>query len=56
VFFAILRAWTGERRYGNGSTNDFVALAERVSGRNLRTFFQAWLFQAGKPPMPRPAT
>jgi aminopeptidase N len=55
AFFAILRAWASEHRYGNATTADFVALAERVSGRNLRSLFQAWLFQSGKPPAPKPA-
>ena len=27
----------------------FIALAERVSGRHLGAFFEEWLFTAGKP-------
>jgi len=54
AFFRILRAWTSERRYGNGSTADFQALAERVSGRELDALFQDWLFERGKPPRPKP--
>jgi aminopeptidase N len=55
AFFQILKAWTSERRYGNGSTADFQALAERVSGRKLGALFQDWLFRPGKPARPQPA-
>jgi hypothetical protein len=34
---------------GNVSTPEFIALAQRVSGQNLREFFKAWLFTPGKP-------
>ncbi|WP_405104647.1 M1 family metallopeptidase [Micromonospora sp. NBC_01405] len=43
VFFRTLRTWTAERRGGNATTADFVTLAERVSGRRLGAFFDAWL-------------
>jgi aminopeptidase N len=52
AFFEILRSWAGQRRYGNGSTEDFVALAEEVAGRALRDLLEAWLFRPGKPPVP----
>jgi aminopeptidase N len=55
AFFTILRAWTSERRYGNGDTAEFIALAERISGRTLQPLFQVWLFEKGKPPPPKPA-
>jgi aminopeptidase N len=35
TFFSILRAWYAEHRYGNVSTQDFIALAEHVSGQQL---------------------
>jgi hypothetical protein len=49
VFFDILRTWYRENRYGNATTADFVALAERKSGMQLDDFFQLWLYTAGKP-------
>jgi len=52
AFFRILKAWTAERRYGNGSSAEFQTLAERVSGRSLGGLFQDWLFKPGKPPRP----
>ena len=48
-FFRILRRWYGENKYGNVTTADFVALAERVTGTQLDAFFDAWLHQEGRP-------
>jgi len=52
-FFRILRAWAAGKAGGNGSTDQFIALAERVSGRQLDALFTTWLFTPAKPP---PAT
>jgi aminopeptidase N len=48
-FGRILKAWAAEHRHGNARTADFVALAERVSGRDLGALFHDWLQQAGRP-------
>jgi aminopeptidase N len=48
-FFRILRLWYAENRYGNVTTADFIALAERVAGRQLDDLFRAWLYEAGRP-------
>ncbi|MEV5710002.1 M1 family metallopeptidase [Actinoallomurus sp. NPDC052274] len=48
-FFAILRAWTSEHRHGNATTAQFIALAEKVSGRDLGRFFQVWLYGKTRP-------
>jgi aminopeptidase N len=45
TFFAILRTWTTRYHNGNAATADFIALAEEVSGKELRPLFDAWLFQ-----------
>jgi aminopeptidase N len=49
TFFRILRRWAARHRYGNVTTAQFIALAERVSGRNLRRFFDVWLYRPDKP-------
>jgi aminopeptidase N len=49
VFFAILRAWYQRYRYGNATTRQFIALAERISGRSLERFFDVWLYEPAKP-------
>jgi aminopeptidase N len=45
----VIRAWVAQNRYGNGSTEDFIALANRVSGKDLDGFFQAWLYASTAP-------
>jgi aminopeptidase N len=49
VFFTILRAWASEHAYGNVSTPEFIALAERESGQELDEFFRIWLYEPEKP-------
>ena len=49
TFFGILRDWVARHRYGNGTTQQFIALAEADSGVSLSQFFDAWLFQPRKP-------
>ena len=48
-FFEILRSWAAEHRHGHGTTEQFMALSERVSGRDLNAFFQTWLYTPQKP-------
>ena len=48
-FFTLLHKWTAQHRYGNADTQQFVDLAEQVSGQNLHTFFDVWLWQKTKP-------
>lgn len=52
AFFRLLRTWTAERRNGNASTEEFVTVAERVSGQPLREFFDAWLYGDTAPAKP----
>jgi aminopeptidase N len=49
TFFRIIRAWYSENRYGNVTTADFIALAERESGQQLDGFFHVWLYEEGRP-------
>jgi aminopeptidase N len=49
TFFATLRAWYANNKYGNVTTSDFIALAEQMSGQDLDNFFQVWLFEEGRP-------
>jgi aminopeptidase N len=50
TFLRILRDWFAEHRYGNGTTPEFIALAERDSHRSLRAFFRTWLYTPGQVP------
>ncbi|MEU4217894.1 M1 family metallopeptidase [Actinoplanes sp. NPDC026623] len=49
AFFALLKSWPAEHRDGNVTTEDFIAAAEKASGRDLGDFFEAWLFGDRKP-------
>ncbi|XVV03416.1 M1 family metallopeptidase [Actinosynnema sp. CA-248983] len=49
AFFTILKRWTQSKKYGNGSIEEFIALSESLSGRQLDELFQTWLFTPGKP-------
>ncbi|MFI5674734.1 M1 family metallopeptidase [Streptomyces cellulosae] len=49
AFFKLLPTWTKLHRYGNADTDDFIRLAERISGKQLDDLFQTWLFTTGKP-------
>jgi aminopeptidase N len=50
AFFRLLRTWTAAHRDGTATTRQFVALAERISGRQLDALFTTWLYTRGKPP------
>ncbi len=52
VFFAILRAYYDAYRYANATTEDFIRIAEEISGEDLAAFFDAWLYQQALPPIP----
>jgi aminopeptidase N len=52
LFFKLLRSWATRYRGGNASTADFVALAQEITGQDLRQFFNDWLYAAKMPPLP----
>ena len=49
TFFQVLKTWTAEHRQGNGTTAQFIALSERISGQDLGNIFQVWLYTPSKP-------
>ncbi|WP_043628789.1 M1 family metallopeptidase [Nonomuraea candida] len=49
TFFRLLKTWTSEHRYGHVTTEQFIDLAERLSGKSLDALFDAWLFQPRRP-------
>ena len=48
-FFRILRRWASKQAGGNVTTDEFIALAERISGQQLDALFDAWLFTGARP-------
>ncbi|MGI8880414.1 MAG: M1 family metallopeptidase [Jatrophihabitans sp.] len=49
AFFAVLRQWPDQHRYGNVSTQEFIHFVEHLTHRNLDAFFTTWLYSEGKP-------
>ncbi len=51
VFFDCLRdyATNADLIYGNATTEDFQAVCERISGRDLAWFFDQWVYREGRP-------
>ncbi len=48
-FFDLLRKYYANYRNKNASTEDFISLAEKISGESLQQFFDHWLYKAGVP-------
>jgi hypothetical protein len=49
AFFRILQTWTSEKAHGNGSIDEFLTLAEKISGADLDALFHTWLYTGAKP-------
>ena len=52
AFIKLLKTYNERYRYGNAGTDEFIALAEEVSGQDLKTFFDQWLFSSRMPDLP----
>ena len=52
VFIDILRSYYEQHAHGVATTDDFIAAAERVTGRNLGEVFDAWLYDEDMPSLP----
>ncbi|GAB3689266.1 M1 family metallopeptidase [Actinocorallia lasiicapitis] len=49
AFFDLSRTWVTKYKYSNASTEDYVALAQQISGQDLTAFFAKWAYNPGKP-------
>ncbi len=52
AFFEILRTYYERYRDGNATTDDFIGVAEEISGQELGDLFDAWLYQSELPDIP----
>lgn len=52
TFFDILRTYHDRFKYGNVTTEDFIGVAEELSGLELDEFFQTWLYEENIPDIP----
>jgi len=48
-FWEILRTWGEEFAYASADTEDFRAVCERITGDDLKWFFDQWLYGYGYP-------
>jgi aminopeptidase N len=49
AFFKILKRWVAKKKYSTATTAQFIALAEKISGKQLDDVFTTWLYTKGKP-------
>lgn len=49
VFHKTIQTYYQQYKGSNADTRDFEAVAEKVSGKNLKWFFDQWLYRAGIP-------
>ena len=52
AFFKILRTYYDRYKGGSAGTQDFIAVAEEVSGQELSPFFSDWLYSTDLPALP----
>lgn len=52
AFFEILRTYYDRFKYSNVTTDDFILVAEEISGQPLDDLFDAWLHLPALPPLP----
>ncbi|MBI5840703.1 MAG: M1 family metallopeptidase [Chloroflexi bacterium] len=52
AFFEILKTYYDQYQGGNAAADDFIAVAEQVSGKDLSEFFDLWLYSEEIPPIP----
>jgi len=52
TFFEIIQTYYADHAGGNVSTDDFIAVAEDISGEDLATFFDGWLYDQQIPDIP----
>ncbi|HET9492940.1 MAG TPA: M1 family metallopeptidase, partial [Chloroflexia bacterium] len=50
AFFRILKTYAERFKYSNASTEEFIAVAEEQSGKQLDALFDAWLYDPDLPP------
>jgi predicted metalloprotease with PDZ domain len=49
AFFTIAKTWVSRYNDSTATTEDFEALSQEISGKDLKDFFNVWLHTTGKP-------
>lgn len=55
TFFRIMQTYFKRYQESNADTNDFITVAQEVSGKDLKDFFQSWLYADAIPDIPTAA-
>jgi len=50
AFGELARSWQQKNAHGNGTVEEFIALSEQVSGKDLGELYDTWLYSQGRPP------
>ncbi len=51
-FFTTVKKFIERNRYGNGSSNDWIEISSQVSGKDMKPFFETWLYGDSVPKLP----
>lgn len=51
AFLAMVREWTTAHRFGNVTTDDFLALARLRGGTGAEAYLRRWLYGSKRPPL-----
>ena len=54
TFFKIIRTYLDRYKDSYAGTDEFIALSEEISGKDLQEFFDTWLLDNKIPKMPEP--
>jgi hypothetical protein len=49
AFYNILQAFYDHYKFSNANTTDFIRISEEISGRDLESFFEQWLYYTVNP-------
>ncbi|MGB3761990.1 MAG: M1 family aminopeptidase, partial [Ornithinimicrobium sp.] len=49
AFFELAKTWVARYGGGTASSADFIALAEEVSGQDLQSLFDVWIYTPERP-------
>jgi aminopeptidase N len=52
AFLNLLRTWFATYKYRNVSTEDFIAMANRITGQDVKGLMNTWLYTTGRPALP----
>lgn len=52
AFFKVIREFIARHKYGNATDQDWIDLASKAAGRDMKPFFEKWLYGTQQPQVP----